>query len=91
MSKISVEARDFLKLGLTKDQFERSDCKEMISHPWLSEESLISEGGAQTLSHVSDNLQRFCQASNFQKTVLSIMSALKIQSDELKDLKKVFI
>lgn len=44
-TKISLEARDFLRIGLMKDQELRADCKIMLNHPWLSEESLISETG----------------------------------------------
>lgn len=45
MSKISLEARDFLMRGLMKNQHDRMNCKQMLDHPWLSEMSLISDTG----------------------------------------------
>lgn len=53
MSHISDNAKDFLKQGLKKDQFERADCKQMLNHPWMSDENLISEAGTNKLNHVS--------------------------------------
>ena len=40
--------------------------------------------------NVGKNLSQFCMASNFQKMVISIMSSLKVQKEELMLLKKAF-
>jgi len=34
-SRISNNAKDFIKLGLTKDQNKRPNCKAMMEHDWL--------------------------------------------------------
>ena len=43
------------------------------------------------LTAASQNLATFYKATNFQKTILSILSGLMVQQEELKDLKSLFI
>lgn len=74
---ISQEAKDFLLTGMQKKQELRPTSKFMLDHAWLSDESMEIEGSK--LAHVVKPIQEFFVASPFQKSVLSIMTALKIQ------------
>jgi hypothetical protein len=67
----------------------------MLNHEWLKRAAIIrnSKDLDQTkkLTHVSKNLTQFCVASTFQKTVISILAGLKVQADELRELKRAFL
>ena len=40
---------------------------------------------------MSDNLVKFAMASDFQKVIISLLTGLKVQKDELRKLQEMFI
>ena len=92
---VSNEAKDFIKLCLIKDPAKRPSAHDMLNHQWLKQAALIRNSKdkqqPKKLSHVSQNLQQFCLASDFQKTVISILAGLRVQADELRELRKSFM
>ena len=36
-SRINMTSKEFLKMGLSRDQVNRLDAKDMLNHPWLKD------------------------------------------------------
>jgi len=47
----------------------------------------MKNSNEEQLVHVSENMHQYTQATNFQKTIISILAGLKVQQEELGDLK----
>ena len=78
-----------MKLCLNKDPSERPSAIDLLNHPWLASDD--SAEGYQALNNVSKNLAQFSAASNFQKTIISMLAGLKVQKEELADLSEAFL
>ena len=74
---------------LKKDSSERSTAQELLLHQWLSSSSREVEPSL-GLNQVSKNLAQFSLASNFQKTIISMLAGLKVQQEELATLRDAF-
>lgn len=75
---------------LQKDPKDRATAQELLNHPWLAKSDKNNESG-KALTMVSKNLTQFSLASNFQKTVISMLAGLKVQAEELSSLRDAFI
>lgn len=64
--------------------------KEALHHPWLAGDGQKDQKQFKALKNVTQNLMEFSKASSFQKMILSILSSLKVQQDELSELKYLF-
>lgn len=84
---------DFLSKVLVKDPSKRLTAKQALEHPWLEEvtKSSLNPNQDQGLQHVTHNLLEFSKATQFQKMVLSILSSLKVQQEELGYIKEQFL
>ena len=60
----------------------------MLNHQWLTEDG--EEHQNVNLDNVAHNLFEFCNASNFQKTIISLLAGLRLQQEELEEIKKMF-
>ena len=88
---ISQPAQAFGLLCLEKDPASRPTCSELLKHKWLhSAAGNRDDVTSSKLMHVSQNLQKFCKLTNFEKTITSLLTGLLIQKSELEELKKVF-
>lgn len=87
-AQISNDAQDFVKLCLDKDPKDRPSAEFLLSHAWLCSDDSKSY---QALNSVSKNLAQFCAASNFQKTIISMLAGLKVQQEELSELSNAFL
>lgn len=63
---------------------------QALNHHWLQEDNQLVLNQAK-LDNVSSNLHNYAHASNFQKTIFSILSGLKVQREELHELKAAFL
>lgn len=94
LTHVSANAIDFMKkLFGEKSPDKRMDCTEALMHPWMSEEqpTEASEHSHHHLKHVTENLVKFCKLNSFQKMVFSLLASLKIQQEELVDLRDQFL
>lgn len=91
--RCSKEAIDFLSKVLVKEPEKRMSAKQALEHPWLAEinETQDPNYNEIDLQHVTHNLMEFSKANQFQKMVLSILSSLKVQKEELDNLKLQFL
>jgi len=91
---ISDEAKHFINLCLVKNPAERKSAQELLEHPWLDNLKLrrLSKDTSQNkqLVHVAQNMEQFSMATSFQKSIISILSGLMVQREELRDLKEAF-
>ena len=88
---LSQEAIDFTLQCLGKEAGKRPSAEELLQHPWLNEnveDPLIDVEAAQ---HISDSLATFQKQNAFQTGVVSLITGLKIQQEDLNNLKKIFI
>lgn len=90
-AKISDDAKEFIRLSLNKDPDQRSTAEDLLNHTWMLQEKMMQESNEEQLVAVSANMHEFTQATNFQKTIVSILAGLKVQQEELGDLKQAFL
>ena len=69
----------------------RPSAKELMEHAWIKSYVHDPEIGKEIQLDIIQNLQEFRAASVFQSGVLSFVVALKSTSDDLDELKKMFI
>jgi calcium-dependent protein kinase len=89
---LSHDAKDFVTKCLTKNPNERITAQQCLNHPWLTENKVSSTPREkENIIGVTNNLNQFCKMNSFSKMVISIIASLKVQKDELEDLKEAFI
>lgn len=86
---VSAEAKDFLTKVLDKNPHTRLSAKQALDHPWLAFGN--QRGEEVQLTYIVNNLTKFCSTTNFQKLIISVLSNLKVQQEELKLLKEAFL
>ena len=90
-SEVSSDCVDFLQKTLVKDPKHRLSAPEALKHPWLALKDVgMTAVHTSSLSKVTKNLLEFSRSSSFQKMIFSIISSLKIQTDELREIKRIF-
>lgn len=91
LKKCDPSLVDFLKKCLAKEPSDRPQVYELLEHPWVqlaNEDDNIDN--AKRLD-ISANLAAFRKTTVFQSGVLSFITNIQVQSDQLKDLKEMFI
>lgn len=91
-SKISADAKDFIRCALNKNIDSRFSAKQMLDHSWMQTQSAKFEEPVDEdmTKDVFQNLEKFSKANRFQKTIASILIGLQGDKDDLKILKNVF-
>ena len=83
---VSDNAKDFMrKMFGAKKPEDRLSAADALQHDWLSD--LNSDNQSVCLKNVRKNLMQFCKMSTFQKMIFSLLSSLKIQQEELQNLR----
>lgn len=91
IQNLSKNCKDFLKKCLYKDQQQRQSAEQLLNHPWLYNPNELVELSEKEAQQLQLNMSSFVQAdSNFLKTIISLISGLMIQKQELQDLKQKF-
>jgi serine/threonine protein kinase len=89
--QVSSSAIDFIKACMRKKASERPSCEDLLKMEWLDEASVtkasLDPECNKHLTHVSQNMVKFCNSSSFQKTVISIITGLKVQTEEIKQIR----
>ena len=88
---ISADAKDFITKALIKDKDDRYDTKMLLDHVWLYKQVKEPEVGERAQLDIFNNLKEFRDISIFQSGVLSFIVNLQATSEELEELKNLFI
>eukprot|EP00347_Sterkiella_histriomuscorum_P010571 403375769 len=88
---ISDEAKDFISKALIKDSKLRYDAKQLLSHQWIFKQVQTPDIKQQVQLDVAQNLKDFKNTTVFQGGILSFIVGLKASSEELEELKNLFL
>jgi len=88
---ISAEAKDFIVRALHSDPSKRATAKNLLDHPWLYRQINEVNVKDQVQLEVANNLKQFRNATVFQSGVLSCIVGLKTTSEEIEELKNLFL
>ena len=88
---ISSDAKDFITKALIKDKDDRYDAKMLLDHAWIHKQVKEPEVGERAQLDIFNNLREFRDVTVFQSGVLSFIVNLKATSEELEELKNLFI
>jgi len=95
-SNISKEAKDFIKICLTRDPEERPSVAQLFQQPWIKNfyhkelmKSIVRDDDIQ--QSIQKNLVRFVELNPFQKLVLSLVAGLSASPQELEQMQKEFL
>lgn len=89
--KVSGEAKDFIKKALAKDSNKRPNASELLDHAWIRRFIKEPRVGDEVQLEVVNNLKEFKNTTTFQSGVLSFIVNLKTSSEELEELKNMFL
>ncbi|CDW81372.1 protein kinase domain containing protein [Stylonychia lemnae] len=89
--KISQDAKDFIRLALQKDHTRRANAKDLLDHAWIIKHINNKQVTQEVQLDVINNLREFRNAGKFQVGVLSFLVSMKTSSEELEELKQLFL
>jgi calcium-dependent protein kinase len=90
---IDEEAKDLLKLMLTKDPKARISASDAVKHPWFAKYNIsfsTKEEQNEDLIQSLRNLKNFSAENSLQRAVLSYIATQEIEPREEKRLKQLF-
>ena len=77
---------------LDRNLTTRPSIEELFEHPWICDnQDTGSKINKQEQLAISKNLQKYLECSEFQKTVLNLISGLSTGKEELEILQREFI
>lgn len=76
---------------LSKDPAGRMTAEDALNHQWLLGNCSEPEISKEAANEIIEDMAAFCKQNVFQTGVVSLLSAHKIQSNELMNLKKMFL
>lgn len=79
---ISEEAKECVRLLLTKDVDARPDAKTMLKHPWIREDGVASD--VPLVASVMDNLSELNRMNKFKRRALQVMATNMNEADLMK-------
>jgi len=87
---ISKEAKDMLKVLLTKDPTRRASAESALKEEWLTKRDATQADMAQASQVIVQNLKSFAVMNKLKKAALNII-ATQLTDDAIKELKELFI
>mmetsp|Transcript_26555 Transcript_26555/g.47699 ORF Transcript_26555/g.47699 Transcript_26555/m.47699 type:complete len:411 (-) Transcript_26555:1273-2505(-) len=87
--EVSEEAKDLVKLLLTKDSDARVSAREALNHPWLAQ-SIHKEVQSSTASRIFSNLRSFHISQQLQRAALAFITSQLSTKKEREALEDVF-
>ena len=82
--------KDFIQCCLSKDPEARSTATELLTHPWIQENHSKQEVISDTQIDIGLSLYTFKRSSVFQSSVISFMTRLKPDQEEIAQLRKIY-
>jgi len=89
-SKVSQEARDFVKQLLVVDPNERLTAKQALEHSWIKSRDEIERAYNFANEAIANALISFARASQFRRVAMHMM-ALSLTNNEQAQVRKAFI
>ena len=90
-ASLSPEAIQFVMKCLSKDAARRPSADQALSHPWLQNNCEEPEIDEEAANEMIEDMGAFRKQNIFQTGIVSLLSALKVQSNELLNMKKMFL
>ena len=76
---------------LSKDPSRRISAEQALAHPWLQSNCTEPTIDENAVNEMIEDMAAFRKQNIFQTGVVSLLSALKVQSSELINMKKMFL
>ena len=86
----SANAKDFITKLLNKDPKQRMSAAEALKHPWLTSAKETSKVSPRQMNQARQNLLKFSEASDFKKTVTSLLVNFKSSEEDLAEIKEIW-
>ena len=87
---LSRDAIDFVKNCLKRIPKDRFSAQKLLDHPWMVKMSEPNRIDSKTVLDVTQNLTKFVKANKFQKTMISVLTGLKSDKNDLKRVETIF-
>ena len=84
------EIKDFISKCLAKNPEDRLSALELLEHPWLDGHLADDEVVEEKQIDIGLSLYTFKRSSIFQSSVISILTRLKPDNEEIAELRKIF-
>ena len=88
---LSAEAIDFVMQCLHKQPGQRMTAGQLLRHAWVQENCPRPEVDQSVANEIISDMAAFRKQNVFQTGVVSLLTALKVQSSELVNLKQMFL
>lgn len=88
---LSDQAIEFISKCLNKDPSQRPSANELLQHSWLQENCPRIEIDPNVANEIINDMAAFRKQNIFQTGVVSLLTALKVQSSELVNMKQMFL
>ena len=88
---ISEPAKDLIRKLLNKNIKERLSAKEALEHQWVKSLEYVSNVPKEELNSIIMNLHNFSATQKLQQATLAFIVHNLIKTEEVKNLRKVFI
>lgn len=88
---LSEGAIDFVMRCLQKNPEFRASAEELLQDPWITGNAPYPVLDLETQTNIGSDLAAFRKQSVFQTGVVSLLTNLRVQASELRDLKQMFL
>ena len=91
LSSASSPAKDFIRMALKKDAKQRATIEQLLDSAWIKQDLPSDQIDNSRQLNLSANLVAFAKTTTFQASVCSILANLMTRSDDLTELRKMFV
>jgi Ca2+-binding EF-hand superfamily protein len=88
---LSQESKDFVSALLQVDSKKRMTARAALAHPWLKNQSVLTDGlpSKETMESVNESIQNYASTGEFKKMALMVI-AHQSNARDISELRKVF-